>query len=153
LRISAEPFCDPRQLTAIDDLIRKAPTAIGLRFGRACCLEDLGHIEESIQAYADVLGREPAHLGALTNLGSLLLERGFATDASAPRPRLRRTQMMQRLRGRSGIRAPLMFTRSPCRHPLCVRITRQRARKRGRDVAGTAVRAMLLKLTGHIEQR
>jgi Flp pilus assembly protein TadD/glutathione synthase/RimK-type ligase-like ATP-grasp enzyme len=81
LRISAEPFCDPRQLTAIDDLIRQAPAQIGLRFGRACCLEDLGHIEESIQAYVDVLRREPTHLGALTNLGSLLLERGFTTDA------------------------------------------------------------------------
>jgi len=81
MRISATPFSDPRQLAAIDELIAETPDRIALRFGRACCLEDLGRIDEALQAYVDVLAREPTHLGALTNLGSLLFERGRGAEA------------------------------------------------------------------------
>ena len=81
MRVSATPFSDPRQLDAIDEMIRDAPDAIGLRFGRACCLEDLGRVDEAVMAYVEVLKREPTHFGGLTNLGSLLLERGRAADA------------------------------------------------------------------------
>ena len=83
MRVSATPFSDPRQLDAIDDLIREQPNDIGLRFGRACALEDLGRIDDALAAYVEVLGREPTHFGALTNLGSLLLERGRSADARA----------------------------------------------------------------------
>jgi tetratricopeptide (TPR) repeat protein len=81
MRISAGPFTDPRQLAAIDGLIAASPDQIGLRFGRACCLEDLGRTGEAIAAYLDVLAREPEHFGALTNLGCLLFERERIADA------------------------------------------------------------------------
>jgi glutathione synthase/RimK-type ligase-like ATP-grasp enzyme len=81
MRVSATPFSDPRQLTAIDALIAEAPDQIGLRFGRACCLEDLGRIDDALAAYIAVLDREPTHFGGLTNLGSLLFERGRTNDA------------------------------------------------------------------------
>lgn len=81
MRVSATPFSDPRQLDAIDEMLREQQNDIGLRFGRACCLEDLGRIDDALLAYVDVLGREPTHFGGLTNLGSLLLERGRSADA------------------------------------------------------------------------
>jgi hypothetical protein len=81
LRVSATPFSDPRQLAAIDELIAEAPDEVGLRFGRACCLEDLGRIDDALQAYVGVLERQPTHFGALTNLGALLLERGRSAEA------------------------------------------------------------------------
>ncbi len=81
MRIGATPFSDPRQLEAIDELIAEAPGEIGLRFGRACCLEDLGRIDDALQAYVAVLDRQPTHFGALTNLGSLLFERGRYAEA------------------------------------------------------------------------
>jgi tetratricopeptide (TPR) repeat protein len=81
VRIGGTPFSDPRQLVVIDELIAESPGDIGLRFGRACCLEDLGRIDDALVAYLDVLRREPTHFGALTNLGSLLFERGRAPEA------------------------------------------------------------------------
>jgi hypothetical protein len=81
VRVSATPFSDPRQLDAIDEMIAVSPGEIGLHFGRACCLEDLGRIDEALKAYVDVLTRQPTHFGGLTNLGSLLLERGHLTEA------------------------------------------------------------------------
>jgi Flp pilus assembly protein TadD/glutathione synthase/RimK-type ligase-like ATP-grasp enzyme len=79
--VGATPFSDPRQLAVIDELIREQPEELALRFGRACCLEDLGRIDEALQAYVDVLNRQPTHFGGLTNLGSLLFERGLLTEA------------------------------------------------------------------------
>jgi tetratricopeptide (TPR) repeat protein len=81
VRLSATPFSDPAQLTAIDQLIAESPDELGLRFGRACCLEDLGRVDDALLAYVDVLNRQATHFGALTNLGSLLLERGRASEA------------------------------------------------------------------------
>jgi glutathione synthase/RimK-type ligase-like ATP-grasp enzyme len=81
VRVSATPFSDPRQLDAIDELIAASPAEIGLYFGRACCLEDLGRIDEALMAYVEVLNREPTHFGGLTNLGSLLFEHGRADEA------------------------------------------------------------------------
>ncbi|HEV8022913.1 MAG TPA: tetratricopeptide repeat protein, partial [Candidatus Lustribacter sp.] len=83
MRLGATPFSELRQLVAIDELIRENPDAIALRFGRACCLEDLGRIDEALLAYVDVLTRQPTHFGGLTNLGSMLLERGRVDDARA----------------------------------------------------------------------
>ncbi len=81
MRVGGTPFSDPRQLDAIDELIAESPDEIGLRFGRACCLEDLGRIDDALLAYLDVLRRAPTHFGALTNLGSLLFERGRTAEA------------------------------------------------------------------------
>jgi tetratricopeptide (TPR) repeat protein len=83
MRLSGTPFSDPRQLVAIDEMIADAPDDVGLRFGRACCLEDLGRIDDAVQAYVGTLTLAPTHFGALTNLGSLLLERGRGADARA----------------------------------------------------------------------
>jgi len=81
MRISAGAFTDPRSLASIETLLRDAPDSLRLRFARACCLEDLGRTVEAIAAYGDVIAREAHHIGALTNLGCLLLERERATDA------------------------------------------------------------------------
>lgn len=81
MRINAGPFYDPRQLGAIDQLLGEAPESITVRFGRACCLEDLGRTAQAVDAYIDVLNRDPAHIGALTNLGMLLFERGYIAEA------------------------------------------------------------------------
>ena len=81
MRISATPFSDPSQLDAIERTIEAAPDDIGLRFGRACCLEDLGRIDDALMAYVDVLDRDATHFGGLTNLGSMLFERGRIADA------------------------------------------------------------------------
>jgi glutathione synthase/RimK-type ligase-like ATP-grasp enzyme len=82
VRVGATPFSDPQQLIAIEEMIRDAPDDIGLFFGRACCLEDLGRIDEAVQAYVAVLNRQPTHFGGLTNLGSLLLEHGRPADST-----------------------------------------------------------------------
>lgn len=76
MRISATPFSDTHQLDKLDRLIAAEPDAILLHFGRACCLDDLGRSDEAVQAYMDVLKRDPAHIGALANLGTLFFERG-----------------------------------------------------------------------------
>jgi tetratricopeptide (TPR) repeat protein len=83
MRVSATPFSHEGQLRAIERLIEQAPDDVSLRFARACCLEDLGHPDEARTAYAAVLGRESTHFGALTNLGSMFLERH---DPAAARP-------------------------------------------------------------------
>ena len=83
MRVSASPFSHEGQLHAIDRMIEAAPDDLGLRFARACCLEDLGHPDEARTAYADVLRRSATHFGALTNLGSMFLERG---DFASARP-------------------------------------------------------------------
>jgi len=81
MRVSAGAFTDPRSLASIETLLRAEPELVRLRFARACCLEDLGRTHEAIAAYADVIKREPGHIGALTNLGCLLLERECAAAA------------------------------------------------------------------------
>ena len=81
MRVGATPFSDPRQLAAIDELLRERPGELAYLFGRACCLEDLGRIDEAMAAYVDLLTRQPTHFGGLTNLGSLLFERGYIAQA------------------------------------------------------------------------
>jgi len=81
VRVGGTPFSDARQLDAIDELIREQPDEIAFRFGRACCLEDLGRIDEALAAYVALLDRQPTHFGGLTNLGSLLFERGHIAQA------------------------------------------------------------------------
>jgi cytochrome c-type biogenesis protein CcmH/NrfG len=72
MRVTAQAFADEGALERIDALLAEHPDDVTLRFGRACCLEDLARYSEAKRAYADVLQRDPSNFGALTNLGSLL---------------------------------------------------------------------------------
>lgn len=83
MRVSASPFSHEDQLRAIERLVAERPDDVGLLFARACALEDLGHPDEARTAYAAVLRREATHFGALTNLGSMFLERN---ESAAARP-------------------------------------------------------------------
>jgi tetratricopeptide (TPR) repeat protein len=83
MRVSAQAFADEEALVCIDALVEQHPDDVALRFARACCLEDLARYEQAKRAYADVLTREPANFGALTNLGSLLHMHGQRTVARA----------------------------------------------------------------------
>jgi Tfp pilus assembly protein PilF len=83
MRVSAQAFADEEALDRIDALVEAHPDDVKLLFARACCLEDLARYEQAKRAYSDVLRREPANFGALTNLGSLLLMHGQRTVARA----------------------------------------------------------------------
>jgi len=83
MRVTAQAFADEEALVRIDALVDAHPDDVKLRFARACCLEDLARYEQAKHAYADVLRREPANFGALTNLGSLLHMHGQRTVARA----------------------------------------------------------------------
>jgi cytochrome c-type biogenesis protein CcmH/NrfG len=83
MRVSAQAFADEGALARIEALVAEHPDDVKLRFGRACCLEDLARYLEAKRAYADVLTRDPANFGALTNLGSLLHMHGERAVARA----------------------------------------------------------------------
>ncbi len=68
-------------LKKMDELLAASPEAVETRFERACLLGELGRKEEAKSAYLDVLAKEPAHFGALNNLGNLLYGMGFTTAA------------------------------------------------------------------------
>jgi tetratricopeptide (TPR) repeat protein len=72
MRVTGEPFSGPDVIERIDAMIAAEPQAIRLRFARASALHDLSRNVEAERAYLDVLARDPAHFGALTNLGTLL---------------------------------------------------------------------------------
>jgi aromatic-L-amino-acid/L-tryptophan decarboxylase len=71
----------PRQLkeTRIAEL--NNTSSIPMRFERACLLSEVGRTAEARDAFLDVLFREPSHLGALNNLGSLLNRTNYRTAA------------------------------------------------------------------------
>jgi hypothetical protein len=83
MRVSATAFADEESLARIEALAAAHPDDVALRFARACCLEDLARYEAAKHAYASVLAAEPAHFGALTNLGGLLHMHGQRTVARA----------------------------------------------------------------------
>ena len=83
MRVSAQAFSDEDALARIEALIEAHPDDVKLQFARGCCLEDLGRAEEAKRAYADVLTRDSANFGALTNLGSLLHVQGARVVARA----------------------------------------------------------------------
>jgi len=68
-------------LCEIEARLKLEPESIALRFDRACLLSELGRIEDAKQAYLNVLTRNPAHVGALNNLGTLLYLTGYRTAA------------------------------------------------------------------------
>lgn len=76
MRIASRYYSDEGTLAAIDGRLVQTPDAVDLLFDRACCLEDLGWGEAAMQAYVTVLKHDPRHLGALTNLGLMVSQRG-----------------------------------------------------------------------------
>ncbi len=68
-------------LCAAEAQIKLDPESIGLRFERACLLNEMGRNEDAKLAYLDVLTRCPGHVGALNNLGTLLYLTGYRTAA------------------------------------------------------------------------
>jgi aromatic-L-amino-acid/L-tryptophan decarboxylase len=57
------------------------PESITLMFQRACFLEQTGRLQEARDAYRDLLDHDPSHLGALNNLGNLLLKSREISEA------------------------------------------------------------------------
>jgi aromatic-L-amino-acid decarboxylase len=60
-------------LLSVEKQLQLDPNSAKLLFQRACFLEQTGHTAEAHSIYIDVLEREPSHVGALNNLGNLLL--------------------------------------------------------------------------------
>jgi tetratricopeptide (TPR) repeat protein len=65
----------------LDEQLGRDPGAAALRFERASLLNELGRNLEARDEYIELLKREPAHRGALNNLGTLLHAAGYRTDA------------------------------------------------------------------------
>ncbi len=74
-------FGNPKDLEDIDERLEQAPDDIGLVFSRACVLDMLGRSNAARDAYIEVIKRDGAHLGALTNLGTLLFNAGIRSAA------------------------------------------------------------------------
>jgi hypothetical protein len=68
-------------LKILDARVADAPDNIEARFDRARLLTDLGRPTEARDAYMELIGRAPAHFGALNNLAGLLYSAGFRTAA------------------------------------------------------------------------
>lgn len=83
MRIASRQYSDERHLAEIDARLGATPDAVDLLFERACCLEDLGWDEPAMQAYLAVLKSDGRHLGALTNLGLMVGQRGDPASARA----------------------------------------------------------------------
>jgi hypothetical protein len=83
MRIASRHYSDDGHLAEIERRLEQSPQAIEVLFERACCLEDLGWDEAASQAYLSVLQYDPRHLGALTNLGLMVSQRGDTANARA----------------------------------------------------------------------
>jgi aromatic-L-amino-acid decarboxylase len=60
-------------LQGVEKRLEVEPGSIFLQFQRACLLEQTGRGPEARQQYLELLDREPSHVGALNNLGNILL--------------------------------------------------------------------------------
>jgi Flp pilus assembly protein TadD len=74
-------FGNPQDLLGIEERLERAPDDIGLLFSRACVLDMLGRNDDARDAYIAVIRRDGTHLGALTNLGTLLYNAGYRSAA------------------------------------------------------------------------
>jgi len=83
MRIAPRQYSDERHLAEIEQRLTAGAVAGDVLFEQACCLEDLGRDESAAQAYLAVLKGDPRHLGALTNLGLMMMSRGNVTAARA----------------------------------------------------------------------
>jgi aromatic-L-amino-acid decarboxylase len=60
-------------LQSVEKRLELEPHSIVLQFQRACLLEQTGRGMEARQGYLQLLEQEPSHVGALNNLGNILL--------------------------------------------------------------------------------
>jgi aromatic-L-amino-acid decarboxylase len=60
-------------LQSVEQRLQLEPNSIVLRFQRACFFEQTGRSPEARQLYLDLVDSEPSHVGALNNLGNILL--------------------------------------------------------------------------------
>ena len=81
MRIASRQYRDAAQLAELERQLEALPGSTTLLFERACALEDLGWDEAAARAYEEILAREPRHLGARINLGTMLHERGDLAGA------------------------------------------------------------------------
>ncbi len=68
-------------LAALDAALARHPDRADLHYLRASALADLGRREEAQAAYLAVIALEPAHFGALNDLGTLLHKADFRAAA------------------------------------------------------------------------
>jgi len=71
-----------RLLAELDERIAREPDASELLLMRAALLYLLGRDADAEEAYLDVVRRDPMHAGALNDLATLVLRRGFAGRAA-----------------------------------------------------------------------
>jgi hypothetical protein len=83
VRIASRHYSDESHLADIERRLEHQPESIDAHFERACALEDLGWDTRAMDSYLAVLRRDPTHLGALTNLGLMMRDRGDAANARA----------------------------------------------------------------------
>ena len=74
-------FGNSQDLRDIEERLEQTPDDIGLLFSRACVLDMLGRSNSARDAYIEVIKRDGKHLGALTNLGTLLFNAGYRSAA------------------------------------------------------------------------
>jgi len=75
------PFGNANYLREIEERLLEAPEDVNLLYQRAGMLDLLGRNDEARDAYIAVIKREPAHLGALGSLGTLLFNAGYRSAA------------------------------------------------------------------------
>jgi tetratricopeptide (TPR) repeat protein len=69
------------ELQQIERRLISQPSSVALRLRRASLLSALGRLVDARNDYIQILGREPHHLEALTNLGCLLFDTGHRSAA------------------------------------------------------------------------
>lgn len=68
-------------ISALEQRLASDPDNVPLLFERACLLGESGNVNAAKAAYINILMLEPAHQGALNNLGTLLYQTGYRTAA------------------------------------------------------------------------
>jgi tetratricopeptide (TPR) repeat protein len=74
-------FGNSRDLKDIEERLVQSPEDVDLLFQRAFVLDLLGRSNSARDAYIEVIKRDGQHLGALTNLGTLLYNAGYRSAA------------------------------------------------------------------------
>ncbi len=75
------PLLQEAAIRRLDEQLIADPENISLHFERACLYAESGRTTEAKTAYINLLMKDPAHLGALNNLGTLLYRTGYRTAA------------------------------------------------------------------------
>ncbi|HEX8806307.1 MAG TPA: tetratricopeptide repeat protein, partial [Candidatus Aquilonibacter sp.] len=74
-------FGNAKDLKDIEERLVEKPDDIDLLFQRAFVLDLLGRSDSARDAYIEVIKRDGQHLGALSNLGTLLYNAGYRSAA------------------------------------------------------------------------